>query len=85
MISIDLSRNWRLYTNTIPPGSRALGTVTRDGYDTGALVLIEATGLYVQANAGAVRNLDQRKVSEALCPKMLCVITGDSERHQIPQ
>lgn len=66
MITIDLSGNWRLYTNTIPRGSRALGTVARDGYDTGALVLIEATGLYVQVNAGSVRSLDQRKVSEAL-------------------
>lgn len=66
MIAIDLSGNWRLYTNTIPHGARALGTVARDGYDTGALVLIEATGLYVQVNAGAVRSLDQRKVVDAL-------------------
>lgn len=66
MIAIDLSGNWRLYTNTIPHGARALGTVARDGYDTGALVLIEATGLYVQVNAGAVRSLDQRKVGDAL-------------------
>lgn len=66
MITIDISGNWRLYTNTIPAGSRALGTVTRDGSDTGALVLIERTGIYVQCNAGAIRALDQRNVSEAL-------------------
>ena len=66
MIAIDLSGNWRLYTNTIPHGARALGTVARDGYDTGALVLIEATGLYVQVNAGAVRTLPQVKVASAI-------------------
>lgn len=65
-LKIDLSGNWRLYTNTIPPNSRALGTITRDGFDTGALVLIEATGLYVQVNAGAIRNADQGKVVAAL-------------------
>lgn len=65
-LKIDLSGNWRLYTNTIPSGSRALGTITRDGFDTGALVLIDATGLYVQVNAGAIRNTDQSKVAAAL-------------------
>lgn len=63
---VDLSGKWRLYTNTLPANSRALGTITREGYDTGALVLIEATGLYVQANAGAIRSLPQAKVAAAL-------------------
>src|SRR3990167_4644943 len=63
---VDLGGKWRLYTNPLPPGRRAIGTVTREGYDTGALVLIEATGLYVQANAGAIRSLPQAKVAAAL-------------------
>lgn len=65
-LTVDLGGKWRIYTNTLPAGSRALGTVTRDGYDTGALVLIEATGLYVQANADAIRSLPQAKISAAL-------------------
>jgi len=65
-ITVDLGGKWRLYTNTLPVNSRAIGTITRDGYDSGALVLIEATGLYVQVNASSLRNLDQRKVVAAL-------------------
>ena len=65
-LAVAIGGNWRLYTNTIPAGSRALGTVAREGYDTGALVLIEATSLYVQVNAGAVRSLPQSKVVAAL-------------------
>lgn len=63
---IDTNGNWRLYTNTIPANSTPLGTVTRDESDTGALVRIEATGIYVQVNAGAIRSLDGRKVAAAL-------------------
>lgn len=65
-LAVDTNGNWRLYTNTIPANSTPLGTVTRDGSDTGALVRIEATGLYVQVNAGAIRSLDGRKVAAAL-------------------
>jgi hypothetical protein len=65
-MQINKDGNWRLYTNTIPAGSTALGTVTRDEGDTGALVRIEATGAYVQVNAGAIRSLDGRKVAAAL-------------------
>lgn len=65
-LTVDLGGKWRLYTNTVPAHSRALGTVTREGRDTGALVLIETTGIYVQANAGAIRNLPQPKVAAAL-------------------
>lgn len=43
-----------------------LGTVTRNGCDAGALVRIEATGMYLQVNAGVVRSLDTRKVVAAL-------------------
>lgn len=65
-LTVDLGGKWRLYTNTIPANSRAIGTITREGYDTGALVLIEATGIYFQANANSLRNLDQRKVIAAI-------------------
>jgi hypothetical protein len=65
-LAVDLGGKWRLYTNTLPANSSALGTVTRDGCDTGALVLIETTGLYVQVNAGAIRTLPQHKVVAAL-------------------
>jgi len=65
-LAVDVHGKWRLYTNTLPSGATALGTVTRSGYDTGALVRIEATGLYVQVNAGVVRMLDQRKAKSAL-------------------
>ena len=65
-LTVQIDGSWRLYTTTIPKGGRALGTVTRDGLDTGALVQIEATGIYVQVNVGAIRSLDQRKVSAAL-------------------
>lgn len=63
---VDLGGNWRLYTNMIPANSTALGTVARNGIDTGALVRINATGAYVQVNAGVARNLDGRKVEEAI-------------------
>lgn len=65
-LTVALGGAWRLYSNTIPAGSRALGTVTRDIGDTGALVQIEATGIYVQVNAGAVRTLPRAKVAAAI-------------------
>lgn len=65
-LTVDLGGKWRLYTNTIPANSRAIGTITRDECDTGALVLIDATGLYVQVNASVPRSLEQRKVVAAL-------------------
>lgn len=65
-LTVDLGGKWRLYTNTLPDNGRAIGTITRDECDTGALVLIEATGLYVQINAGSLRPLEQRKVVAAL-------------------
>lgn len=65
-LTINPAGNWHIYTNTLPAGSRAIGTVSRGDVDTGALALIERTGLYVQVNAGAIRTLDQRKVLTAL-------------------
>lgn len=53
------------YTDTRQVNSTPLGTVTWDEYDTGALVRIEATGIYGQVKAGAIRRLDRRKVAAA--------------------
>lgn len=65
-LTVDLDGKWWLYTNTIPAGAKALGTVSRDTGDMGALVLIEATGIYVQLNAGCLKSLDQSKVKAAI-------------------
>ena len=65
-LAVDTNGNWRLYTNTIPANSTPLGTVTRDESDTGALVRIDATGVYVQVNTGVIRILDGRKIAAAL-------------------
>jgi hypothetical protein len=64
-LTVDIDGNWRLYTNTIPRDAEALGTVTHGEGDTGALVKLPS-GLYVQINAGVMRNLDGRKVAAAL-------------------
>lgn len=63
-LSIELGQKWKLYTNTLPEGSEALGVVTHGG-ETGALVKM-LTGKYVQINAGSIRSLDGRKVNAAL-------------------
>lgn len=64
-IVVDTNGNWRLYTNSIPAGCTVLGTVTRDGVETGALVQTEA-GIYSMLNARVYRGLEQRKVAAAL-------------------
>ena len=65
-LSVDPDGNWRLYTSTIPVLAEPLGTVMRDGTDTGALVRLGKTGAYGQVNAGGLRRLDGRKVAAAL-------------------
>ena len=65
-VTVDTAGDWKLYTNTLPANSTPLGTVTRDDFDTGALVRIDATGVYVQVNAGAIRSLDGRTIAAAL-------------------
>lgn len=65
-ITVDTAGNWKLYTKTLPVNATAIGTVTRDDCETGALVRLEATGAYVQVNAGVIRTLDGRKVAAAL-------------------
>lgn len=65
-LAVDSDGDWRLYTQTFPPGALPLGTVTRADGSTGALARIERTGAYVQVNAGAARSLDGRKMAAAL-------------------
>lgn len=65
-ITVDTAGNWKLYSNTVPAGAEALGTVTRGIGDTGALIRYTETGKYAQLNAGAIRTLDGRKVAAAL-------------------
>lgn len=43
-----------------------MGTVRRGLGDTGALLQVTTTGLYVQANAGSIPSLDQRAVEKAV-------------------
>ena len=64
-ITIDPAGKAGLYQPTPIPGYTALGTVTQ-GDNTGALYRNDSTGIYVMANAGAIRSLDQRKVLAAL-------------------
>lgn len=67
-LTVTLGGNWRIWSNTIPAGSLALGTVSRDGSfsDSGVLVQIKSTGLYAQINAGVLRTLPQAKVAAAI-------------------
>ena len=65
-IAINTRGKWKLYwTSPLINGAEALGTVTRDGYDTGALIRTKI-GVYVQGNAGAYRSLPQSDIIVAL-------------------
>lgn len=66
-LAVDLGGAWRIWWGNapLPSGAQALGTITRDVGDTGALILLPS-GQYRQGNAGAVRSLDQRKVAAAV-------------------
>ena len=67
-LTVDTDGNWRLYSNTLPTGAEALGTVTQGSGDTGALIRYTATGAYAQLNAGAIKSLSRHKVQAALEP-----------------
>lgn len=66
MITVQLGAPWRHFSNVAPAYAAVLGTVTRDGIDSGALVRIEETGIYCQLNAGSLRSLPQREVAAAI-------------------
>ena len=59
----------------LPAGADFCGTVTRDGYDTGALIRMPS-GIYVQGNAGAIRNLPQNEVAASLAAASLAARAG---------
>lgn len=65
-ITVDLAGPWRRYANHIPMGGQPMGTVTTARGETGALVWIERTGIYVRLNAGAMVALPQGKVQAAI-------------------
>lgn len=66
--TITLPGKPHLYNPTpLPAPWEVVGEVQREGELTGgALVRNAATGLYAQANAGALRSLDQTAVARAL-------------------
>ena len=65
-LTVDRPGKPGIYQLAPLPGWEVIGTVSRGGGDTGALVRNNRTGLYAQANAGVIRTLDQRKVEAAL-------------------
>jgi hypothetical protein len=81
MITYSKNGKWKLYWGDmpIPAGSEALGTVTRDGYDTGALIRL-ASGQYVQGNAGSMRPLDPSAVDAAIAASSAAAVLGYDER-----
>lgn len=77
MIKVTRTGNWQLYWGytPLPAASEALGTVQRETLETGALIRL-GTGIYVQGNAGAIRTLDQRQVTEAIARSSAAAALG---------
>jgi hypothetical protein len=77
MLKVTKSGNWQLYWGYIPLPANAevVGVVQRETLETGALIRL-STGVYVQGNAGAIRSLDQRQVSEALARSKAAAALG---------
>lgn len=63
--TIQLDADWTLYTDALPQGSIALGTVTR-GKVTGALVFIETTQEYLLIAPNLIHKLNARKMRAAI-------------------
>lgn len=64
-INVDPEGKWKLYCPVLPEGAEPLGTA-KVGEKEGALIRFKATGLYAIAAAGAITNIDGRKVAAAL-------------------
>ena len=64
-IDIQQPGNPQIYQMAALPNYEVFGTVTQGDY-TGALLRHKRTGVFVMANAGAIRNLDQSKVKAAI-------------------
>ncbi|QXP83010.1 hypothetical protein [Methylococcus sp. Mc7] len=65
-IVINPEGKWRMFTSTIPPGGKPIGTITRNGYDTGALVYLPQTGRFVKVNRGVCASLNKPQISRIL-------------------
>jgi len=65
--SISIPGKPHLYNQTPTPGWEVVGEIKREGEATpGALLRNLNTGLYAQANAGAIRSLDKNEVERTL-------------------
>jgi len=66
-LTIDSAGPWRLYWSTpLPQGAQALGTVTRNARGAVGALLLLASGVYVQGNAGALRSLPQSQIKSMI-------------------
>lgn len=66
-MKIDTSGKWNFYTySPLPRNLEAIGVVTCDNGEMGALVRFLGTGIYAMSNAGTIRSLDQKQVIAAL-------------------
>ena len=72
-ITVQLGGAWRLYQSNPLPGWQMIGVIER-GAEVGALGVPPA-GVYAIVNAGAVRQVDQRKVVAAIAVG----VTGPAE------
>ncbi len=79
MLKVSKSGNWKAYWGVmpLPAGAAALGTVTRETGETGALIRL-ASGNYVQGNAGSIRTLDQRAAEQALAISAAAAALGSA-------
>ena len=65
-LTIDLAGPWRLYWSMPLQGAQALGTVTRNASGAVGALLLLASGVYVQGNAGALRSLPQSQIKSMI-------------------
>jgi len=81
MIDASPTNPWRLYwgAGPLPEGSTAIGTVTREPGDAGALLRM-ATGIYVQGNAAVVRTLPQTDVVPGIVAGTLAECEAEARR-----
>lgn len=63
---VDLDGDWQHYTDKLPPGSKALGTVTQINGKKGALIRIGKSGPYALVGSEMMHWLDTRMVQDAI-------------------
>ncbi|MCB1918627.1 MAG: hypothetical protein KDJ28_01450 [Candidatus Competibacteraceae bacterium] len=64
-LAVRLDADWTAYTDSLPQGSVALGTVTQ-GNETGALVYVEALETYLMIQPERIHKLTTHKVKAAI-------------------